>query len=64
MEGYLYPSFTGGMVTQFKSEAAVEMFQFLKDLWPYVHEQSITYSQMQEPCWPVKSGSPSTTPPA
>ncbi len=49
MEGYIYPSFTGGMVTQFKSEAAVEMFQFLKDLWPYVHEQSITYSQMQEP---------------
>ncbi|NPV66021.1 MAG: extracellular solute-binding protein [Anaerolineae bacterium] len=49
MEGYIYPSYTGGMVTGFKSEAAVEMFQFLKDLWPYVHEQSITYSQMQEP---------------
>ncbi len=49
MEGYIYPSYTGGMVTQFKSEAAVEMFQFLVDLWPYVHEQSITYSQMQEP---------------
>jgi multiple sugar transport system substrate-binding protein len=49
MEGYIYPSFTGGMVTGFKSEAAVEMFGYLLDLWPYVHEQSITYSTMQEP---------------
>ena len=49
MEGYIYPSFTGGMVTGFKSEAAVGMFEYLLELWPYVHEQSITYSQMQEP---------------
>jgi multiple sugar transport system substrate-binding protein len=49
MEGYIYPSFTGGMVTQFKSEEAVAMFEFLLELWPYVHEQSITYSQMYEP---------------
>jgi multiple sugar transport system substrate-binding protein len=50
MQGYIYPSFTGGTVTGFKSEAAVEMFTFLRDeLWPYVHEQSITYEFMQEP---------------
>lgn len=50
LEGYLYPSFTGGMVTGFKSDEAVAMFEFLRDeLWPYVNEQSITYSFMQEP---------------
>jgi multiple sugar transport system substrate-binding protein len=37
------------MVTGFNSEEAVEMFQFLLDLWPYVNEQSVTYSFMQEP---------------
>lgn len=50
LEGYAFPSFTGGMVTGFNSEAAVEMFTFMRDdLWPYVHEQSITYEFMQEP---------------
>ncbi len=50
MEGYIYPSFTGGMVTQFRSEAAVQMFEFMRDeMWPYVHPQSITYSSMDEP---------------
>ena len=50
MQGYIYPSYTGGMVTEFRSEAAVEMFEFMRDeLWPYVNEQSITYSFMNEP---------------
>lgn len=50
MEGYVYPSFTGGMVSQFKSDAAVDMFEFLRDdLWPVVNEQSISYEFMQEP---------------
>lgn len=50
MEGYIYPSYTGGMVTGFKSEEAVVMFEYLRDdLFPYVNEQSITYSFMQEP---------------
>lgn len=50
MQGYIYPSYTGGMVTQFRSEAAVTMFEFLRDdLFPYVNEQSITYGFMQEP---------------
>lgn len=50
LEGYLFPSFTGGMVSEFRSEAAVEMFEWVKaDLWPYVHEQSITYDFMQDP---------------
>ena len=50
LEGYLFPSFTGGMVTGFKSPEAVAMFEWLQaDLWPYIHPQSITYEFMQEP---------------
>ncbi len=50
LEGYLYPSFTGGMVTGFKSPEAVAMWEWFKtDLWPYVHPQSIAYEFMQEP---------------
>jgi len=50
LEGYLFPSFTGGMVTGFKSPEAVAMFEWFKnDLWPYVHPQSIAYEFMQEP---------------
>lgn len=50
LEGYLYPSFTGGMVTGFKTAEAAAMWEWFKtDLWPYVHPQSITYEFMQEP---------------
>lgn len=48
-QGYIYPSYTGGMVTGFRSPEAVEMFELLKDLWEYVHPQSVTYEFMQEP---------------
>jgi multiple sugar transport system substrate-binding protein len=49
MQGYIYPSYTGGVVTKFRSEEAVAMFEYLQALWPYVNEQSITYGFMQEP---------------
>lgn len=50
MQGYLFPSFTGGMVTEFRSEAAVEMMEFLRDeLWPVVNAESINYAFMNEP---------------
>jgi len=50
LQGYLYPSFTGGMVTGFKNADAAAMWEWFKtDLWPYVHPQSITYEFMQEP---------------
>lgn len=50
MEGYIYPSYTGGMVTKFRSPEAVTMFEFMRDdLFPHVNEQSITYGFMQEP---------------
>ncbi|MEZ4631009.1 MAG: ABC transporter substrate-binding protein [Deinococcales bacterium] len=50
LEGYLFPSFTGGMVSEFKSESAADMFAWVKsELWPSIHPQSISYEFMQEP---------------
>ncbi len=50
LEGYAFPSFTGGMVTKFRSPAAADMMKFLRDdLWPVVNPESINYDFMQEP---------------
>jgi len=50
LEGYLWPSFTGGMVSEFKSQAAADMLTWSRDtLWPTIHPQSISYEFMQEP---------------
>lgn len=49
LEGYIYPSYTGGMVTTFKSPEAVEMWEFIIDMWQYVNPQSMVYGYMQEP---------------
>ena len=50
LEGFLWPSFTGGMVTKFKSPEAVEALEWARDsLWPTIHPQSISYEFMQEP---------------
>jgi multiple sugar transport system substrate-binding protein len=50
LQGYLFPSFTGGMVTGFNSPEAVSMMEFVRDdLWPYVNPQSISYDFMNEP---------------
>ncbi|UFN47510.1 extracellular solute-binding protein [Roseomonas sp. OT10] len=48
-EGYLYPSFTGGVVTTFRSEAAEAMWTQFRDLWKSVHPNSTKYGFMQEP---------------
>lgn len=50
LEGYLWPSFTGGMVTNFQSQDAAAMMEWVRDsLWPTIHPQSINYEFMQEP---------------
>ncbi len=50
LEGYLWPSFTGGMVTTFNSPEAAEMLTWARDvLWPTVHPESISYDFMQNP---------------
>jgi multiple sugar transport system substrate-binding protein len=49
LQGYAYPSYTGGEVTGFKSAQAVQMWQMLKRLWAVTNPQSTTYSQLQDP---------------
>ncbi len=50
LEGYLWPSFTGGMVSEFRSAEAEEMLTWARDdLWPTMNPESINYEFMQEP---------------
>ncbi len=50
LEGYMWPSFTGGMVSEFRSDEAADMLAWARDsLWPTIHPQSISYDFMQEP---------------
>lgn len=48
-EGFLLPSYTGSMVTEFRSDAAVEAWTKFKELWQYVTPASTNYGFMQEP---------------
>jgi multiple sugar transport system substrate-binding protein len=48
-QGYLYPSFTGGVVTSFKSSEAEAMWGWYKGLWTHVSPSSASYDFMQEP---------------
>jgi multiple sugar transport system substrate-binding protein len=50
LEGYLFPSHTGGMVSNFRSSEAMDMMVWARDvLWPTINPQSINYDFMQEP---------------
>ncbi len=46
VHGYLYPSFTGKTVANFNSADAVTMWNYMKDLWQYVHPSSPTWTEM------------------
>jgi len=48
IQGYLYPAYTGGLVTTYKSSDAVKMWTDFKDLWQYVSPQSLQTDFMQE----------------
>lgn len=48
-EGYLLPSFTGGVVTTFVSPAAEKMWGDFKALWAHVNPNSTNYNFMQQP---------------
>jgi len=48
-EGFLYPSYTGGVVVPFRSEAAEEMWIWFMSLWKSVNPNSTSYSFMQDP---------------
>jgi multiple sugar transport system substrate-binding protein len=49
LQGYLYPAFTGGQVTTFRSPDAVTAWQYLRDLWANCVAASANYEFMQEP---------------
>ncbi len=46
VHGYLYPSFTGKTVADFNTAEAVTMWQYMEDLWQYVHPSSPTWKEM------------------
>jgi len=49
LQGYAYPSFTGGVNTTYSSEAAVAMWTWLKDAWQYANPQSVNYDNLSDP---------------
>ena len=48
-EGYLYPSYTGGVVVPFRSQAAAAMWTQFALLWKCVNPNSTSYNFMQQP---------------
>jgi multiple sugar transport system substrate-binding protein len=48
-QGFLLPSFTGSMVTEFRSAEAEQAWNKFKELWQYVNPASTNYGFMQEP---------------
>ena len=48
-EGFLYPSYTGGVVVPFRSEAAEAMWTQFAALWKSVNPASTSYDFMQQP---------------
>jgi multiple sugar transport system substrate-binding protein len=49
LQGFLYPSFTGGQITTFRSADAVTAWQYLRELWANCVPASTTYDYLQEP---------------
>jgi multiple sugar transport system substrate-binding protein len=47
-QGFLVPSFSGGVVTTFGTPEAAQGWQWMKDVWQYVNPQSTTFNFMQE----------------
>ena len=48
IQGYMYPAYTGGLVTTYKSADAAALWTDLKALWQYVNPQSLQIDFMQE----------------
>lgn len=48
-QGFAYPSFTGALNTAFRSDAAVEMWEWMREAWSHANPQSVTFGFMQEP---------------
>jgi multiple sugar transport system substrate-binding protein len=48
VQGFIYPSYTKSMVTQFRSPEAVAMWGKMKELWSVTNPASTNYGFMQE----------------
>ena len=49
IQGYMYPSYTGGMATSVQSPEAHDGWRVLRRLWAAASPRSITFSSMAEP---------------
>jgi multiple sugar transport system substrate-binding protein len=49
LQGFAYPSFTGGLNTTFSGADAVAMWTWLKDAWQYANPQSVNYDNLSDP---------------
>lgn len=49
LQGYLYPSYTHSVVTEFRSDEAKQMWSTLKDIWAVTNPRSTAYNFMQDP---------------
>jgi multiple sugar transport system substrate-binding protein len=49
LHGYIYPSFTGYQASAFDSVQAVKLWEYLKELRPYMHPSSSVWESMDEP---------------
>jgi multiple sugar transport system substrate-binding protein len=48
IQGYMYPAYTGGLVSTYKSPEAAALWQEMKNLWAYTNPQSLQIDFMQE----------------
>lgn len=49
LHGYIYPSFTSYQAAAFDSLRAVKLWEYLKELRPYMHPSSSVWESMDEP---------------
>lgn len=49
LHGYIYPSYTGAQAVKFDSIKAVEMWNYLRELFKYVHPACTTWDNMDQP---------------
>ena len=48
IHGYIYPAYTGSVVTEFRSDDAVAMWEKFREMWEVVADVSTTSTHMQE----------------
>ncbi|MGJ8455696.1 ABC transporter substrate-binding protein [Pseudothermotoga sp. U03pept] len=49
LHGHIYPSYTGAQAVKFDSVKAIEMWNYLRELFKYVHPAATTWDNMDQP---------------